>query len=84
MKPKHNPFANVPVYTLDTMKGTLTYKYAKDYRKWMFQLGNDCLLLPCKGNANAHKIGNIIVGSIKRSGKIDGLARSIIDKICRA
>lgn len=77
---------NFKTYTLETKIGTLTYGYVRKYRKWAFtftQPENFSLLYPCKGGEQGHKVANIIAGSIKRCGKVDGLARANIAKLFR-
>lgn len=74
-----------PQYTVAlTVKGstepkTLTYGYSKAYRKWQFKTPTINLIVPCKGKEQGHKIANLIVGSFKRAGTIDGLCRKNID-----
>ena len=76
---------NFPTYTLETPDGVMTYGYNRNYRKWGFRLGKFVQIIPCHGNEQGHKIANIIVGSIKRCGKmVDGLARANIDSVIRS
>ncbi len=74
-----------PEYVIDTVlgKNTLVYGYSRVYRKWKFTADNGhTMLVPCHGAEQGHKIANIIAGSLKRSGKVDGLARSNIYAVC--
>ena len=56
----------------------LVYGYKVQNKKWNFTFGTDTVLVKCKGQDCAHKIAKIIGGAVKRSGKMDGLARKNI------
>ena len=78
---------NAKSYTLDiTLKdgsvATLTYGYQKAFRKWAFRSpGITTMIVPCRGIETGNKVANIIAGSIRRNGNIDGLCRSNIDRL---
>jgi hypothetical protein len=73
---------NFPTYTLQTVKGNLSYGYKRNFRKWAFTLETNTRLLAAHGAEQGHKIARIIAGSLKRSGNlVDGLASANIDRV---
>ena len=67
-----------------TPDGQVKYSYSLNSKKWEFVLVpvNQIFLTPVPGRAEmAAKIANVLLGSIKRAGGIDGLARANIAKI---
>jgi hypothetical protein len=59
--------------------------YGSVGRKWLFGWVGNTLLVECRGKAMADKVAHVVNGSIKRNGlaPIDGLARSMINKLTR-
>lgn len=72
---------NFPTYTTPLVDGELTYGFSRSYRKWYFTAGRETFLFPCHGQEQGHKVAHIIVGSFKRCGTLDGLARANITRI---
>lgn len=68
-------------YTISFGANELVYQYEVKFRKWTFRIGIWALLQECRGKETPHKVAKIIVGSWKRCGKLDGLARSAISKL---
>jgi hypothetical protein len=54
------------------------YGWNRGARKWQFTIGTYSFLTKCGGKAVADDVAKQIAGSIKRGGKIDGLARKKI------
>jgi hypothetical protein len=60
----------------------LGYKFDVSIRKWSFRIdATNSLLVACKGQDMAHKVANILAGSLKRIGKVDNLARANISQL---
>jgi hypothetical protein len=72
---------NFPIYTLETVKGLMNYEYVRRFRKWVFQIDTFRWLITCHGKTQAHKVARIISGSLKRSGKVDGMGYANIKTI---
>lgn len=64
-----------------TANVSITYGYKRAYRKWEFVTPDRTVLIACKGADVAHKVASVLAGAIKRSGKIDNLARNNVDRI---
>ncbi len=62
-------------------KGPVDYGYNLVYRGWDFVMPGHTLILHCKGQEVAHKVANVCVGAVKRSGGLDNLARANINKL---
>lgn len=63
-------------------KNGVTYTYDPKYRKWTFVMGTHTLIQSCPGGSEtAHKVANIVSGSVNRIGSIDGMARSNISRL---
>ena len=61
--------------------GELVYQYEVKFCKWTFRVGSWTFLQRCRGIETAHKVARIIVGSYKRSGELDNLARNNISRL---
>jgi hypothetical protein len=72
-------------YSVACTVGMLTYGYNVRYAKWEYHWndpanGSQTLLVKCK-SGQAHKVANVLLGSFKRSGCLDNLARKNISQI---
>lgn len=68
-------------YSLTVAGFTLQYGYSVKYRKWTFKAPLMEHLIACRGGEQAHKVAKLIAGAVKRCGRMDGCARTNIDRI---
>jgi hypothetical protein len=60
----------------------LGYKFDVSIRKWQFRINaSNSLLIACRGQEMAHKVANILCGSLKRGDSVDNLARANISQV---
>jgi hypothetical protein len=76
------------IKTYSNSDNTINYGYSRKSRKWEFNIKpiNSTFLTPVPGVGEekeklAEKIANLLYGAMKRSGAVDGLARSNINKL---
>jgi hypothetical protein len=64
----------------------IKYGFNRNSRKWHFVVGGTgtTLIQNCGGQDTAHLVAKQMVGSIKRSNKIDGICRSAISRLVSA
>ena len=67
----------------------IKYGFNRKTRKWHFSIGigtgtGTTLIQRCGGQDTAHLVAKQMVGSIKRSNKIDGICRNAISKLIPA
>ena len=69
-------------YAIWMEDGAVVYGYSLRFRKWSFRFpGNQEMLVACRGTQQADKVAKLIAGSFKRCGKVDGSARSNINRV---
>jgi hypothetical protein len=79
------------IKTYSNSDNTINYGYSRKSRKWEFNLKpiNSVFLTPVPGTGEfkeklALQIANILKGAMTRSGGVDGLARSNINRLVYA